>query len=243
VNLVVFDLDGTLTRTLAVDGDCYLQAFDTSLGIKDVNDTWSEYEHVTDLGVMQDVFQSRFGRAPDPNDIAAFVDCFVGLLRHRYESAAEAFGEIPGATAFLARLRHATWGVAIATGGWERSARFKIDAARLAAGHIPAAFAEDGPARHAIVQAAIARAETYYREKAFHRVVLVGDAIWDLRCAQTLGLPFVAVAHPDRATHLRELGASHVIEHFIDQNRCFRCLDEARVPGRARPRSGYFGGP
>jgi hypothetical protein len=144
-------------------GDCYLQAFDTALGVKDVNDQWSEYQH-----------------------------------------------------------------------GWERSARFKIDAARLGAGHLPATFAEDGPARHEIVLAAIARAKTYYRENAFQRVVLVGDAIWDLRCAQKLGVPFVAVAHPDRATHFAELGTSHVIEHYIDQNGCFRCLEEARVPGTAR---------
>ena len=175
-----FDLDGTLTRTFAVDGDCYLQAFDESLGVKDVNDRWSEYEHVTDLGVMQEVFQSRFGRAPDSTEIEASVNCFVGLLRSRYESAANAFGEIPGATAFLARLRRAKWGVAIATGGWERSARFKIDASRIGAGQLPAAFAEDGPARHAIVQAAIARAATHYRENTFHRIVLVGDAIWDV---------------------------------------------------------------
>ena len=80
MTLVVCDLDGTLTRTFAVDGDCYLQAFETSLGVKDVNDKWSEYEHVTDLGVMQEVFQSRFGRAPAPTEIEAFVDCFVGLL-------------------------------------------------------------------------------------------------------------------------------------------------------------------
>jgi phosphoglycolate phosphatase-like HAD superfamily hydrolase len=233
VTLVVFDLDGTLTRTFAVDGDCYLQAFDKSLGVKDVDDKWSEYEHVTDLGIMQEVFQSRFGRAPDRTEIEGFVECFVGLLQGRYESAGNAFGEIPGATAFLTRLRPARWGVAIATGGWERSARFKMDAAKLGAGHLPAAFAEDGPARHEIVQAAIARARTYYRENAFHRVVLVGDAIWDLRCAQKLGLPFVAVAPPDRVTHLGELGTSHVIEHFIDQNGCFRCLEEARVPGTA----------
>jgi phosphoglycolate phosphatase-like HAD superfamily hydrolase len=233
MTLVVFDLDGTLTRTIAVDGDCYLQALDESLGVKDVKDAWSEYEHVTDLGVMQDVFQSRFGRAPAPTEIEAFVNRFVGLLRGRYEAAADAFVEIPGATAFLARLRDDKWGVAVATGGWERSARLKIDAANLGAGHLPAAFAEDGPARHAIVQAAIARAKTHYRESAFHRVVLVGDAIWDLRCAQKLGLPFVAVAHPDRATHFGVLGASHVIPHFIDQNACLRCLEDARVPGTA----------
>jgi beta-phosphoglucomutase-like phosphatase (HAD superfamily) len=87
VTLVVFDLDGTLTRTCAVDGDCYLRAFDKSFGVKDVDDKWSEYEHVSDIGVMQEVFQSRFGRAPDPTEIEAFVECFVGLLRGRYEAA------------------------------------------------------------------------------------------------------------------------------------------------------------
>lgn len=73
MRLVVFDLDGTLTQTFAVDGDCYLQAFEQSLGITRVNDHWSDYEHVTDLGVMQGVFRDRFGRAPDASETERFV--------------------------------------------------------------------------------------------------------------------------------------------------------------------------
>ena len=230
MNLAVFDLDGTLTRTVDVDGDCYLQAFADSLGVTGVNDNWSDYEDVTDLGVMQEVFRTRVGRAPESVEIARFVECFVELLRDRYRGSPGAFGEVPGATAFLARLRQSRWAVAIATGGWERSARFKIETGGIDAGNLPAAFAEDGPARRTIVTTAISRAASYYHASAFERVVLVGDALWDVQAARELGLPLVAVATNERAIRLRELGASHVVENFIDHLACFRCLEEARIP-------------
>jgi phosphoglycolate phosphatase-like HAD superfamily hydrolase len=230
MNLVVFDLDGTLTQTFAVDGDCYLQAFADSLGMNGVNDNWSDYEHVTDLGVMQEVFRARLGRAPHSAEVTGFVECFVELLRDRYQGAPGAFGEVPGAAAFVARLRQSRWAVAIATGGWERSARFKIETAGIGANDVPAAFAEDGPARHTIVTTAIARASSYYQQNPFERIVLVGDAIWDVRTATDLCLPFVAVGQGERAARLRELGTSHVVRDFIDDAACFRCLEEARIP-------------
>lgn len=230
MNLAVFDLDGTLTRTFVVDGDCYQQAFADALGVTGVSNHWSDYEHVTDLGIMQEVFGARFSRAPDSGEITRFVECFVRLLEDRYRSAGGTFGEIPGATAFLARLRQSQWGIAIATGGWERSARFKIETGRIGAGHFPAAFAEDGPARQTIVRTAIARASTYYQESSFERIVMVGDAVWDMRTAKELGLPFLAVGENERAARLRELGTSHVVEDFIDHEACLRCLEEARIP-------------
>ena len=92
--------------------------------------------------------------------------------------------------------------MAIATGGWERSARFKIETAELGAGHFPAAFAEDGPARHTIITTAISRASSYYQESTFERIVLVGEALWDVQAAKGLGLPLVAVGHGERAVRV-----------------------------------------
>jgi len=235
VNLAVFDLDGTLTKTSVVDGDCYLQAFADSFGINGVNDNWSDYEHVTDLGVMQEVFRARLGRAPHRAEIATFVECFVERLRDRYHGAPGGFGEVPGATAFLARLRQSGWAVAMATGGWERSARFKIETAGIGAGHYPAAFAEDGPARQTIVTTAIWRASCYYQKSTFERIVLVGDARWDVQAAQGLGLPLVGVGQSERAVRLRELGTSHVVEDFMDHVACLRCLKEATIPYASQP--------
>ena len=117
---------------------------------------------------------------------------------------------------------------AIATGGWKLSARLKIRTAGIGADELPAAFAEDGPSREAIVRAAIERASLSYKQSTFEKIVSVGDAVWDVHTVKRLDLPFVGVGHDGRAARLRQLGASHVIEDFLDYHNCLWCLEEVR---------------
>jgi phosphoglycolate phosphatase-like HAD superfamily hydrolase len=94
---------------------------------------------------------------------------------------------------------------------------------------IPASFAEDGPARETIVEAAITRACAQYQSQ-FEKIVLIGDAVWDVRTALRLGLPFVGVAGGEKAVMLRNAGATNVIENFLDYVGCIECFDSAEVP-------------
>ena len=41
MKLLVLDLDGTLTRTDAVDEECFVEAFADVFGIRDLNTRWS----------------------------------------------------------------------------------------------------------------------------------------------------------------------------------------------------------
>jgi phosphoglycolate phosphatase-like HAD superfamily hydrolase len=231
MKLAVFDLDGTLTRTFQVDGACYVQAFADSLGIHAVNSEWSTYEHVTDSGVMSEIFATTFGRCPDAAEVSSFIECFVGLLNECYRINPERFGEIPGAASLVTRLGEGSeWGVAIATGSWERSARFKIKVAGIPADGVPAAFAEDGPSREAIVRTAVLRASAHYGQPEFDRVVSVGDGVWDIHTACRLGLAFVGVGRGQKAERLYEAGASYVIENFLRDDYCFECLNQADRP-------------
>jgi len=126
--------------------------------------------------------------------------------------------------------KNSQWRIAIATGSWSRSAQFKIAAAGLPIDGCPAAFAEDGPSREAIVRAAIRRATDGYQQNQFEKVVSVGDAVWDIRTAYRLNLPFLGIGDDRRARLLREHGASHVIPNFLSEAQCLRCLDEATIP-------------
>lgn len=230
MKLAVFDLDGTLTKTFAVDGDCFLQAFVDALGIDHVNSNWAEYEHVTDSGVTNEVFARKFGRLPEPTEVSRFIDRFVESLQVRGNEGE--VGEVPGATALLESFRAPSdWRPAIATGGWQRSARLKTRLAGIDADGIPAAFAEDGPSREAIVRTAIDRASFQYQQERFERIVSVGDAVWDVDTAKRLDLPFVGVERDERAGQLSERGASHVLRDFLDRPDCLACLEEATVPG------------
>jgi phosphoglycolate phosphatase-like HAD superfamily hydrolase len=231
MKLVVFDLDGTLTATSAVDESCFVQAFADSLAIHHLSTNWLDYDHATDSAVTSQAFQTHFGRKPESTEISKVVERFVELLSGHHDLDSALFAEIPGALAFLAELHeNPEWGIALATGGWKRSAEFKIRAAGLPLAKFPAAFAEDGPSREAIVQTAIDRASAWYQCREFERIVSVGDAVWDVRTARQLKLPFLGVADEPRATLLRENGARHVVEHFLDPARCLQLLGDAIVP-------------
>jgi phosphoglycolate phosphatase-like HAD superfamily hydrolase len=228
MKLLVCDLDGTLISTIAVDEECFIQAFADVFNICDVNTNWIEYEHFTGLGILQQVFQSKYKRPAGSEDITRFAESFVGLLEDRCSGS---FHEIPGAASLVANLtNHSEWRVAIATGGLAASATFKLRTARLSADNIPAAFGEDGPSRETIVRAAIERAKAHYGASHFERIVSVGDAVWDIRTAQKLELPFVGVGPGERAAMLRDNGAGIVVEGFVNYEHCMECFERATIP-------------
>jgi phosphoglycolate phosphatase-like HAD superfamily hydrolase len=226
MNLIVFDLDGTLTQTNAVDDQCFIQAFADALEMTELNTNWSEYEHVTDLGCLQQAFFSKFNRPITSAETARFIGCFLQLLRARHGQDSALFQEVAGAAALLTVLRHnARWKLAIATGCWQASAQFKMNVAGLPSKGIPAAFADDGPSRETIVRTAIERAG-----EGFERIVSVGDADWDVRTARRLRLPFIGVGGLRRGRRLRQAGATHTVENFLDQSLFFETLDKAGAP-------------
>lgn len=142
--------------------------------------------------------------------------------------------EVPGAGKTLTQLKAGDeWGVALATGAWQRSAEFKIERARLPLDDVPKAYSEDGPSRESIVMTAITRAAAHYGQSSFDRIVSVGDAPWDVRTAARLKLPFLGVARGERAHRLRSFCACEVIEDYKDTSAFLSCLESAVVPENA----------
>jgi phosphoglycolate phosphatase-like HAD superfamily hydrolase len=229
MNLIVFDLDGTLTATNEVDTNCFEQALGDVLGIDDVNTNWEQYEHASDLGCVQEAFFRKFKRPITAEATARFVTYFLELLKDHRAEHAVSFAEIPGAAAAIQRLKtDSKWAIALATGCWEPSARFKLATAGIPLNGVPTAFADDGPSRETIIQSAIWRAGN-----RFERIVCVGDAVWDVRAARRLELPFVGIAGARESERLRRAGATHTVENFLDQNRFMQAVEKARVPVQA----------
>jgi phosphoglycolate phosphatase-like HAD superfamily hydrolase len=227
-SLAIFDVDGTLTRTQAVDGRCFVEAIALELAIAGVATDWSAYAHTTDLGVAGEIVARHTGRAATAGELARVRARFARLLAAAARVDRSAFDEVPGAAELIRSLRASDrWEVAIATGGWRACARVKLRAARIDVRGVAAAFAEDGPARAAIVRAALARAGGAAR---FARIVCVGDAVWDVRAARELGLPFLGVATKGSARALRTEGAGEIVPDLRDPGTVSRALARARVP-------------
>jgi phosphoglycolate phosphatase-like HAD superfamily hydrolase len=223
MRLVVFDIDGTLTDTVAVDASCFLQTFEDVCGFKEVDPDWSRYVNATDAGIYREIFTTRIGRAPTVAEMEQFQRHLVGLFR----AAAQArpFAPVPGAPQLLARLRQsADFQVALATGCWVEPARVKMTGAGMNYDDYPSASADDAPERESIIKLALARATRLKHEEG-RQAVYVGDGVWDARACRKVGIPFLGIAAGTQREKLLAAGAAQILPDFSDQSRFFAAIE------------------
>jgi len=227
MKLVVLDIDGTLTQTNEVDPDCFVRALSDCFALSGIETDWSLYTNSTDAGIMKELFQKHFRRSPSDAEIVHMQNSFVRHLQLVHGSGAPTFMPVAGAADFLAHLSESNeWVSVIATGGWAVSAQFKLRAANLSV-PCPIVSSDDGLSREEIVRQAIEASLRIYRVESFSRIVSIGDGIWDVNAARSLGLSFIGIARGARADRLRSLGVSHLLEDFSNLHTVFTALDEA----------------
>lgn len=216
VDLVLFDIDGTLIRSMEYDGECLVAALQEVFGFTDIEDDWSRYEHITDAGILIEAYEQRRGHPPSTNEIEAFRDYFAGLLAKRCSQ--QRLEEIAGAGLLLAVLEaRPDIAVAFATGCFRRTAALKMQSAGLSFDQAPSATCDDAIGRDEIIRIAIERAASDCGVSEFENTVYVGDAIWDVWACRQLGIPFIGITADTTAERLRTEGTECLLPDFRDQ--------------------------
>ncbi len=227
MKLAVFDIDGTLTETNEVDGECFVKAFASSHRISDVDTDWAKYNYVTDSGIFSEIFKNKFERSPSEQEILLFKNCFIKGLSEFADKDKTLFAEIPNAKTMLETLNlEKDWAITFATGCFYDSAELKLEKAHLNIKDFPIATADDAVSREEILQIAIEKSLKRYGQKEFEKIVSIGDAVWDARTAKNLKLYFIGVASGKHAELLRREGANYIIENFKDYEIFFSYLNE-----------------
>lgn len=205
MNLILFDIDGTLVDSQEFDSELFVRAVRIVLGIG-IDDDWSAYRNVTDGGILDEIID-RAGLRSDRTRVHREVrDTFAGLVSEYLEQQGGRLPEIPGAGAFLARLKSCP-GVAVglATGGWEETARMKLKAAGLAAAELSLASGSDALTRVEIMQIAARRT---LNGATAGRATYFGDGVWDKRASEKLRYQFIAIGdsveHPAQFPNFRD---------------------------------------
>jgi phosphoglycolate phosphatase-like HAD superfamily hydrolase len=216
--LVVFDVDGTLTATGAVDAEVYAQAFGAVFGVVLPTTDWAEYSSPSDRGIAEEAVRRL---RLDPRRIPEFEERFVAELRRALEHRGAE--PVPGAVGVLDQLATAGHAVALATGAWQESARAKLAAAGIEIGNRVLVGSDFHTAREEIVQ------EATRRSRATERTVYVGDGLWDVRAARALRMPFIGVDSESTGA-LRRAGVRHVIGDYRDFAVFLSALCDATVP-------------
>jgi phosphoglycolate phosphatase-like HAD superfamily hydrolase len=209
--LVIFDIDGTLTNTNAVDEECFRLTVASLFKIEGISTNWASYKYSTDSGILDELFMRELKMRPSPEDLSHYKEFFLKSLKDIYQKSPDSFLEIPGAAElFPYLLANTDWRVAIATGAWQSSARFKLEAGNIPYDDIPAAFAEDAFDRKDIVIRAKDRAAEFYGCESFSQIVYVGDGVWDLKAAKECGYGFVGIGSNANGSLLRAGGAKKI---------------------------------
>ncbi len=225
---VMFDIDGTLVDSNEVDAICFVRSIEEEFDIADIDARWETYKHATDSGIFEEIFERAFASKPSGREIRRHIERFSNLLEEHYSQDSAMFAEIGGAGAVLKKLKdHPEWKIGIATGAWRESALFKLRSAGLDVRGIPLVTGSDAKSREEILLGCIEDSKACYGADKFEKIVSVGDAVWDLKTANKLGVGFVAINEPQKFIDFPDC---KVLKDFGRQELFMKCLEEAETP-------------
>jgi len=226
MQVILFDIDGTLTATTNADNGCYERAFKTAFGFPLPSTDWHEYQHVTDHGIVQEVMIKSALPPATAERLALFEDIYEQELADAYVRAPETFAEVPGARSILEFLSdRANTRIALATGGMRKTALFKLRQIGVDGSKMAGAFANDAISRADIARAALARTNAEPSD-----IVYVGDGAWDVATSAEIGMRFVGICREYSRERLIAAGATVILDNYRNPDTFLKALESATVP-------------
>jgi phosphoglycolate phosphatase-like HAD superfamily hydrolase len=215
MNLVMLDIDGTLTQSYEYDREIFSLAIAEVVGCPPVEADLTGYVDKTSIGVTQEAIQHITGRSPTAEEIGKVKRRVLWRLEKMHQESPGSFREIPGATVFMERLRRINnLRIAIATGCWLSEALYKLSASGLSVAGIPLATSDDDRSRKRIMEIAAEKAQDFYTCSGFEHIVYLGDGVWDMQFSRSLGYGFIGIG--PRVQELKDTEAVCWHQDFLE---------------------------
>jgi phosphoglycolate phosphatase-like HAD superfamily hydrolase len=203
--LAIFDIDGTICDTQDVEGRCYAMAIELVTGVSLATLDWSAYDEPTSSAIVRQLLAGDSAAKEKEDRIKSE---FCRLLQEEQPKFPGDFVAIAGAIEFLARLSaEKLCDVAIASGCFDITAKFKLECCGIALDRFPHATSSDTSRRGDIIPLAARRAGF-----DLSSVVYFGDAPWDVRVSSALGIPMIGIGR--RYEQLRTFGLRHIFRDY-----------------------------
>lgn len=214
MDLIIFDIDGTLIHSHAKEVDCFAFAVQTIFGIPEIDRDLHSYEHITDSGILNQCVYNALRRLPTSAEIQAVEDFY--LAHFTALIANDPIKPIPGSPTLLEKLQaHPNIALAVATGSHHRSALLKLSHVATKWSEIPLGSSNDSIVRTAIMEIAHQKAKQTYGVAEFNRIIYIGDGPWDVKATRHLQWDFIGIASNYAKEQLRDWGAKCVIDNYL----------------------------
>lgn len=223
MDLIVFDIDGTLIHSHAKEVDCFATAVEEVLGIPEIERDLRTYRHISDSGILRECVFKAFARYPTHEESQAVENRYFDLFKACLQD--EPIRPIAGATSLISMLTELPHiGLAVATGSHYSAAQFKLAQVAPALCHVPMGTSSDSESRSTIMETALQKAKAAYQRDEFNRIVYVGDGPWDVNAVKMLQWGFIGIASNYAKSTLQEWGAKCVIDDYLQPTEFFEQL-------------------
>jgi phosphoglycolate phosphatase-like HAD superfamily hydrolase len=198
--ILVFDVDGTLIGGEEQDWPSFDEAIRMTIGFQPNPAFWAALPEVTARAIVQQACQQvELEWTHELED--KVCKRYLENLRQAAPFKKTVFLPKPGVLETLELLKSTgVFGVAIATGDFGPTSRFKLASAGVPFQGLAYACSSDHAQRHEIIKLAVERAG-YEIEDAIY----IGDGTWDLKACELLDIPFIGTG--SRKEALTGLGA------------------------------------
>lgn len=232
MNLIIFDIDGTITKTNPVDLECFRMTSESIFDKKIEKLDFHEFRNITDSALVFELYQKYLGRNPSRDEYFAFRKRFKENLKALFRSNAEGFEAVDGIQNLLHEIQESEkWSFVVATGCWKFSAKFKLESSGFYYKELSIVTADDGLTRDRIILNALEKAKKEQRVESFKRIVYVGDAVWDITSCYNLNLPFIGIEAEENEKKKEELGNYLTLQSYPSFKKFIRLAKQAEVPG------------
>lgn len=206
-NLIVFDIDDTLTKSEYQHQKAYVDTM-IDFGIAEINQDWKSYENVTDSYILKENYEANFQKKFDFSFIPEFEEKMTAAMLQMQKT--ESIKGANEAVNFF--MRETDYAICFATGSLLAPALVKLEQAEI--NFVPDLVEASNTiyTRENIVKSAIKKAENYFQVATFENIISVGDGMWDLKTARNLGVHFLGIRDKSLAYFQQENIKSHITD-------------------------------
>jgi len=228
MNLVIFDVDGTLVHSDRRDSRSFAATYQRLYDRPFPSIDWTKFPHVTDTTIFSTVIREHFKRAVDAAEVAIFQREYISRLKTERQQNGSAFQEVTFARRTVERLLQEGFHVGIATGGWLEPAKVKLQHVGIDPEQLFLSAADGKTTREAIIEQVLEQVDAQQLQP--QRIVYVGDALWDVTTTRNMGLNFIGIRHKGDVDVLRQAGASHVLQDYASYEQFVEAFHNAKPP-------------
>jgi phosphoglycolate phosphatase len=221
--LLIWDIDGTLTRTEGTGRRAMEKTFLELYGIENA------LKGISMAGMLDSMMLKKLYELFDIKgaDKDAFFTRYSEILEVEFEKLSSSI-VLPGAKALLESLENCSgFFNVIGTGNIERGARIKLIYANLDSFFRVGGFGDEEMERWELIKKAIVNASEYYKIKFKNEhTYIIGDTPKDMECGEILGVKTIGVATgPYSVDELSSHGAHYVFENLLDKESFLRIFN------------------